>query len=214
MSQGANEVRSPRKQRLLGRAAGWFIKILAQTWVYDIATAKATFGRRQVIYALWHDGIIGTPPIWRYLDRDQDATVLTSASKDGAVLAEAMAVFGLNSARGSSSRRGAQALRDLLKVAKSGESLVVTPDGPKGPRHEVQTGVLKLAQLTGLPIVPMRLIPDSAWRFRTWDRLALPKPYSRVTLHFGETLAVPRDLSEAAQEEIRVRLQHELGIYD
>ena len=190
------------------------MKVVSQTWDLSVANGPPPgFARDQVIYAMWHDTVLGTPGLFRVFAPERKTTVLTSASKDGAALAEAMAVFRLGSVRGSSSRRGAQALRELLKLAKSGESLAVTPDGPRGPRHEVQEGILKLAQLTGLPIVPFQLKPQRALRFKTWDRLMLPPPFAKVTFAFGETLQVPRNASEEEMATLQDRLKTELGIY-
>jgi lysophospholipid acyltransferase (LPLAT)-like uncharacterized protein len=106
--------------------------------------------------------------------------VLTSASHDGAALATAMGVFGIGSVRGSSSRRGVAALVGMRKALREGIDVCVTPDGPRGPRYMIQAGLVKLAETSAAPVIPIHVEYPNCWRLKTWDRFAIPKPCSTV----------------------------------
>ncbi|MCU0797389.1 MAG: lysophospholipid acyltransferase family protein [Akkermansiaceae bacterium] len=162
-----------------------------------------------VIYCLWHNRIFSVPAAWRRVTRGRDlrVVVLTSASHDGAMLARAVGVFGLGSVRGSTSRRAVAALVALRRALQEGTSVCVTPDGPRGPRYHFQAGALKLAESTGVPVVPVHVDFTSAWALRSWDGFRIPKPFSRVTVIFDEALAVPRGLGETDFDAWRVRLE-------
>jgi lysophospholipid acyltransferase (LPLAT)-like uncharacterized protein len=133
--------------------------------------------------------------------------VLTSASHDGAALARAVGVFGIGSVRGSSSRRGVAALVGLRKALREGSDACITPDGPRGPCHVVQAGIVKLAETSGVPIIPIHVEYSSCRELGTWDRFAIPAPGSRVRVIFDEALAVPAGLSEDDFEAWRRRLE-------
>jgi lysophospholipid acyltransferase (LPLAT)-like uncharacterized protein len=112
--------------------------------------------------------------------------------------------------RGSSSRRGAAALVGLRRALREGKDAAITPDGPRGPRYVVQPGVVKLAQASGVKIVPLHVTYGSAWRLRTWDGFVIPKPFSRITVTFGELIAVPKDLDEAGFEHWRTLIEQRM----
>jgi lysophospholipid acyltransferase (LPLAT)-like uncharacterized protein len=132
---------------------------------------------------------------------------LVSASKDGALLAAVLGRFGVEQVRGSSSRRGPQALLELASHARKGYDLAVTPDGPKGPRYVVQHGVISLAQVTGLPIIPVTCNTESKICLSSWDRFQIPLPFSACELILNEPIFVPREADEAIREERRSALQ-------
>ena len=198
----SSEIRGDRKSEILGTLAGWLMRCWSKLLffeVYDrcgVITAQDPI--RPVIYALWHNGIFTIPPIWwRTGGNLRKSVVLTSASKDGAILAKAMEVFHLGAVRGSSSRRAVAALIGMKRSLREGFDVCITPDGPRGPRYSFHPGVIKLAQATGAPIVPIHLHFTNAWRLKTWDRLVIPKPFSHVTVVFDELLVVPPQLDEA-----------------
>ncbi len=132
---------------------------------------------------------------------------LVSASKDGAFLAAILECFKVQPVRGSSSRRGAQALLELTTWAERGYSLAITPDGPRGPKYRVQEGVISLAQLTGLPIVPVSCELSWRIRLRSWDNFLIPLPFSRCTITVGHPIHVPREADDAQREALRSELQ-------
>jgi lysophospholipid acyltransferase (LPLAT)-like uncharacterized protein len=135
---------------------------------------------------------------------------LVSASKDGALLAAVLSRFGVEQIRGSSSRRGPQALLELTSHAEMGYDLAVTPDGPRGPRYVVQQGVIALGQVTGLPIIPVTC--NMRWKvcLKSWDRFQIPLPLSRCELVLNKPILVPRQANESQREERRMELETSL----
>ena len=156
--------------------------------------------QQPVILAFWHDQLFLMVCGYHGLG----AKVLISASTDGEYIARTMAAMGVGAVRGSSTRGGRAAFREMLALAKEPCDLVVTPDGPKGPRHQVKEGVAQLARLTGRPLVPMAFACSRGRRFASWDRFLLPYPFGRGVYAFGEPLYY--DQSESP-EEFRLRVQ-------
>ena len=167
-----------------------------------------------VIFCVWHNRLALSLLIQRdYVHKLQPSrrlAALVSASGDGAMVARVLEHFRARPVRGSSSRRGAQALLELTRVAAQGHDLAITPDGPRGPRYVVQEGVIALAQLTGLPIVPVSYHLN--WKFRTksWDGFQIPFPFARWTVTFGEPLRVAREATDAEREQARLDLERRL----
>jgi lysophospholipid acyltransferase (LPLAT)-like uncharacterized protein len=157
-------------------------------------------GKGGAILSCWHDQVLMTPALYR----GPAAKVLVSASKDGEILARTMQLFGHGVVRGSSSRGGRAAFRTLLQAAKEPVDLAITPDGPRGPRHELKEGVVQLARLSGRPVVPMAIACSRGHRFASWDRFLLPFPFCRGVLAYGEPLFFA---AEETEEDFRVRLQ-------
>jgi lysophospholipid acyltransferase (LPLAT)-like uncharacterized protein len=209
------EIRSDRKSAMIGLLAGWAMKLLAATLRLDIRDRCGIGNAAQpvtpVIYILWHNRFFCVPPAWhRLCGRHRRTVALTSASHDGDMVARAMAVFGLGSVRGSSSRRGVAALVGLKRALREGFDICVTPDGPRGPRYRLQPGIIKLAESTGAPIVPIHVRFASAWRLKTWDRFVIPKPFSRVEVVFDHARTLPRGMDESQFENERLTLETHL----
>ena len=196
-----NQIRGSRKSQIIGTLAGFAMKLWSFTVRYEVedrcgVTTPGNFPE-PVIFALWHNQIFTIPPIWSKTGGNgRKSVVLTSASKDGAVLSAAMEFFGLGAVRGSSSRRAVAALIGMKRALKEGVDVCITPDGPRGPRYSFHAGVIKLAESTGAPIVPIHARFSSAWRLNTWDKLVIPKPFSRVHVIFDQMLVVPPKLNE------------------
>lgn len=153
------------------------------------------------IIAFWHRHLLLMP----YCYRGGPISVLISRHGDGALIAEACRHFGFSVSRGSSTRGGVGAVREMLRRAREGWSLGVTPDGPKGPVGIVKPGVIQVAQRSGLPIQPVALAASRARRLRSWDRFLVPLPFGRVDFVYGELLRVARadDVDAAAAELAR-----------
>ena len=202
----------------LAAAAGYGVtRLFGSTWRMDLEDASdslAAIGNRQVIFSLWHNRLLLAIPSYRkfFLARQphRRLAALVSASKDGAILARLMEHHGVQPVLGSSSRRGAQALRELSSWAKRGYDFAITPDGPRGPRCEVQMGIIMLAQMTGMPIVPVSSKIHSKKIFGSWDAFQLPLPFSRCDVRIGETLRVPREASDAERETARRTLEQRM----
>ena len=203
-------------QRLAASAVYGLIRSLAFTqrirWEYDPRVLGKEIG--SVIFCIWHNRLPFSLIIYREYARRSKRTpqmaAIVSASKDGGVVARILEHFGVEPVRGSSSRRGPQALLELTTWAKRGYDLAITPDGPRGPRYTVQAGAVALAQLTGLPLIPVSY--HLSWKIclRSWDRFQIPLPFSRLFVRFGEPLHVPREASVEQRELLRQRLENKL----
>jgi lysophospholipid acyltransferase (LPLAT)-like uncharacterized protein len=154
------------------------------------------------LYCLWHETLLA-PTYWY---SHCSLSVLISQHGDGDLIAAACAPLGIGVVRGSTTRNGAPALRQLVQAARF-HHLVMTPDGPRGPRRQVQAGVVYLAARTGLPIVPVGFGFARAWRVRSWDRFALPRPFSAVWAVTGAPIVVPPDVDRTELEAYRRRVQ-------
>jgi len=149
-----------------------------------------------LIYAVWHGRIVMLPWLNVWLRRTRGArrvAVLASRSRDGEMVSRYVAHFGLAAVRGSSSHGGAGALRQLVAAVRAGEDVAVVPDGPRGPRRQLQPGVVTLAALTGAPIVPLAFAARPARKLASWDEQMVPFPFARSVLVFGDPISVHRD---------------------
>jgi lysophospholipid acyltransferase (LPLAT)-like uncharacterized protein len=156
--------------------------------------------QKQVILSFWHDQLLLMVEGYH----GPQAKILISASKDGELIARTMEHFGQGAVRGSSSRGGRAAFRAMMELAREPFDLVFTPDGPKGPRHQVKEGVVQLARLTGRPVVPMAFVCNRGRRFSSWDRFLLPYPFGRGVYSFGEPLFFEKG---EGPENFRLRVQ-------
>ena len=156
-----------------------------------------------VIYSLWHGRMFF--PIYYF--RGLRVSILASQSRDGELITGVLQILGQKVIRGSSSRGGARALVELCRRLEAGQDVALTPDGPRGPRHRVQPGIIDLASRTGAPILPVAFGASREKTFQSWDRFCLPLPFSRVALVFGPPMEVAGDLSKEALEKKRRELE-------
>lgn len=167
-----------------------------------------------VIFCLWHNRLALCMCAWRnYVRRhvpDKNLAALISASRDGALLAAVLEQYGVQPVRGSSSRRGPQALLELTSWMERGYNLAITPDGPRGPRCVVQPGVAALGQLTGAPVIPLSYRISRKFTLRSWDQFQIPLPFSRGEIIFGKPIYFPRTASDAEREVLRKQLEEAL----
>jgi lysophospholipid acyltransferase (LPLAT)-like uncharacterized protein len=133
--------------------------------------------------------------------------VLTSASKDGMWLGLVARHLGMGSVRGSSSRRGATAMRELLDRVAAGHDIAITPDGPRGPRYTLGSGLVYLAQKADIPVIPCHARFGRALRLETWDRFVIPLPFSRLDVTLGQPERVPPGAKGAAFEAEERRME-------
>jgi lysophospholipid acyltransferase (LPLAT)-like uncharacterized protein len=118
--------------------------------------------------------------------------------------------WGYSTVRGSSTRGGSAALRDLVRTVRGGGTVVVTPDGPRGPRERMKVGALLVAQMTGAPMIPVATGADRSWWVEGWDRFQIPKPFSRLRVEYGEPIFVPRTASEPLLESLSADVEQKL----
>ena len=204
-------------QRLAAALIHALIRSLAATLRFSFTDQSGLFAaepKEAVIFAIWHNRLALSLVMYRkYVQRRQPSrrmAAMVSASRDGALLARILELFGVEPVRGSTSRRGPQALRELTTWGEHGYDLAITPDGPRGPCYVVQDGVMALAQLTGLPIAPVSYHLNWKFRPRSWDRFQVPLPFARCAVTIGEVVRVPREASEAERERLRMKLEQTL----
>ena len=158
------------------------------------------------LITLWHGRmLVGMPR-----HRGVGYRVLVSPSDDGSLVVPLLERFGYSVIRGSSNKRPERALREMLRSLKQGGTIVVTPDGPRGPRHHVNPGPAWMARATGFPILTVGSACDRAWRLKSWDRFTIPKPRARIVLAYGEPLFVDRQADETALQEASEEMQRRL----
>ena len=207
----------PNKPSRGQRAAAWGVangmRLLAGTLRYRVNGGRgpAKLPDEPVIFALWHNRLGLSMKVYesfiRPHQRRDHLAALISASKDGAFLAAILQNFGVEAVRGSSSRRGAQAMLEMASWAERGYDLAVTPDGPRGPCYAVNEGVMALAQVTGLPIIPYSCRLRWKFRVKSWDRFQIPVPFSRCEMTFGEPIRVPRHTTDAERGRLCEQLR-------
>lgn len=190
---------SPGQVRVVARPV---ISLLASTWRWELPPpnelAEAVrSGKAAVVLACWHEELL--PLLWH--GRGFGMGVVVSGSRDGEYAAQVAEGFGYRAFRGSSSRRGARVLLEAVRELQAGTSITFTPDGPRGPRRIFKPGAALAAQRAGVPLVPIRATPARAWRLRSWDRFAIPKPGALVRVFYGDPIQVgpgSEGISEAA----------------
>jgi lysophospholipid acyltransferase (LPLAT)-like uncharacterized protein len=162
-----------------------------------------------VIFVFWHNRILAmTAAFRRIYPRERGGVlVLTSASRDGAWLGEMVRQFGMGSVRGSSSRRGATAMRELLDRVAQGYDIAITPDGPRGPCYKLGPGPVYLAQKAGLSVIPVHAQFGSVWQLRTWDHFNIPRPFTKLTVLFGPPVKVAPEMNGEEFERARLELE-------
>jgi lysophospholipid acyltransferase (LPLAT)-like uncharacterized protein len=166
-----------------------------------------------VIIAFWHNRVgLMAYFCWRFAARDRTMLTFISASRDGQFITDIAARFSVTAVRGSTSRRGMIAALKAIRAARDARTdLVITPDGPRGPRYQIQPGLLRLAQATGRPIVAITY--NLAWKgeLDSWDRFHVPIPFSSCKLITREPIMVPVDVSDEELAVLNTRVAEALG---
>ncbi len=214
-ARGHQGIVVPHNPKISQRAVAWIVflveRLLTATlrcrW-NDSSGLEGPLATTPVIFCLWHNRLAISMVVHRRYPRKLAA--LVSASRDGALLAAVLARFGVQQVRGSSSRRGPQALLELTSRAETGYDLAVTPDGPRGPRYVVQNGVIALAQVTGSPIIPVTCNTRWKLRIKSWDQFQIPLPFARCEVILKAPIFVPRQANEVQREERRKGLEASL----
>lgn len=213
----ARERRERRERRrrmaapLVRGVAPLLFRLFSLTWRYEVLGAEHRAAAEEgggSIFTMWHGRML--LPVRHFRRVAAHYTILVSRSGDGDLSEVFLQGCGFPVVRGSSSRGRASALRALLTVLRRGDTVVVTPDGPRGPRHRINQGVAWLAKATGRPALPAGFACSRCWELPTWDRYNVPKPFARIVISYGEPVHVPRDTDdeglERCSEEIRSRL--------
>lgn len=194
----------PLKIRLMGQVTAMVLPRAVSTLNmriahYDRSTDPARPEYNQhMVFSFWHEFIGIILPRWGHTP----LSILASQHRDGEWVSQTALSLGLRIVRGSSTRGGAAAIRQLKKHCAE-TSLAITPDGPRGPRRKMAIGPVFMASRLGLPLVTLGIGVSDAWRLKTWDQFVIPKPMSRVRIIFGPKIHVPRKAKRDELERIR-----------
>ena len=191
--------------------AYWTIKALSSTMKFKEVHSETPrfFGEKGIpgIGAFWHGRLLMMPLVYK----GKKLSFLVSPHRDGQIVGKALKRFGFHAILGSTNRKGFSAFKQMLKAIQGGSDIALTPDGPKGPRYQVQIGVIELAKLTGRPIVPVTFSASRRKMFKTWDQFLLPYPFSKGVFIWGEPIIVDPKGDRAHLEERRALLEGHLN---
>ena len=204
-------------QRLAAALIYGLIRAVSATIRYEWRDTSGLLSidkNQSVIFCVWHNRLALCLEVYRVffpgIQRPSKLAAMVSASRDGGLLARVLEHYGVQPVRGSTSRRGRQALLELVSWAERGYDLAITPDGPRGPCYTVQEGVIALAQLTGRPILPVSY--NLSWKIsvKSWDRFQIPLPFTKCVMHLTPPIQVPREITEEEREKLRAEVEARL----
>ena len=196
---------------LIETLAPRLLRLIARTWrveFHGAAGLELMRSDRSFICVTWHGRMLTLMPLEGHAHRGLG--VLVSPSADGDLAKRALDQLSYRVVRGSLSRRGARAMREMHEELAGGGQMVITPDGPRGPRHSINIGPAWLARATGAPIVSVGVAMNKAWRLKSWDRMTIPKPFARVRVHYGDPVHVGEQLTDEALEELSETLRERM----
>jgi lysophospholipid acyltransferase (LPLAT)-like uncharacterized protein len=194
---------------VLPRVAAWILRAIAATLRYEIIFEEGLAMLEPPatgIYAIWHRAILLAACHFQ----EYHAVVLISQSFDGELVTRTAKNMGYGAARGSSTRGALEGLMGMKEALEEGHAAIFTADGPRGPLYRTKIGPVKLAQMTGYPVYSFYLLPERRWEVKSWDRLMIPKPFSRVVMSFAHGVAVDPEARGEELEERRLELQDAL----
>jgi hypothetical protein len=183
------------------------IRMIGLTWRIRIIDARHLETARRlspsVIYAAWHGRMLALS----YSHRNQRIQVLASEHKDGELMGQTIRFLGFGHVRGSSTRGGARAVREMVEKLRSGLDLGITVDGPKGPPNVFKPGPLEIAKLSGCAIIPITAASRRYWQLSSWDAFHVPKPFTKVLIRYGEPVTVATEAPPELLERKRVEAE-------
>lgn len=207
----AGEPRFTLSQRIQLTLVSWIVPAvlrligctLRETTTFEEGSMRNLDEAYPGIYPFWHRCVL--PATWVY--RGKHPAVMTSRSRDGEFIARVIQRFGFVPVRGSSSRGGQRALLEMNQLLAEGHAVAFTIDGPRGPRYVAKKGPVLLARISGVAITAFYVAVERAWVLNTWDRLVIPKPFSRIHVRFARKIFVPPDADDAAMEQYHAEMQ-------
>jgi lysophospholipid acyltransferase (LPLAT)-like uncharacterized protein len=198
------------RTRVLSILGAGIIRLCGSTWrVRTVAEEQMEAARvlgPRTIYAFWHGRML----VLSYAYRNSNVHVLASEHRDGELMGQVIRRLGFGHVRGSSTRGGSRAIRELVRKLREGYDLGLTVDGPRGPRHVFKPGPLGIAKLSGCPVVPVAISSKRHWQLTSWDHFQWPWPFTRAQVMFGAPVSVPRDADPETLERMRRDIQNKL----
>ena len=198
-------------QKLIGLIFYFVTNLIARSirWEYFEQSKKSTILNSQdkYIFCCWHNKLFLGPHL---LPRNRVINALQSSHSDGMITSLALKYLGMNVILGSSKKGGVQAFRKMVKRLQLGESIAITPDGPKGPKEQVKEGIIKLAQITNTPIIPLVWTTKKFKTINSWDNFVLPYPFSKGMYCFGKPINIKKNINLEKLELERQNLENEI----
>jgi lysophospholipid acyltransferase (LPLAT)-like uncharacterized protein len=192
---------------LVGALYIYFVYITSEKILINKgALDKLTLKKESFIYALWHDQLLMSPSTWQNKTR---IDILISKHKDGDIISDTIKFHGFNSIRGSTNnpnkekeKNSLATIRMILNSLKKNISIGITPDGPRGPRHEVSEGTINIARISKKKILPMALSFKKKWTLNTWDKFLVPKPFNKICIVWGDPIIVSGGKESISSQQI------------
>ena len=198
-------------QKLIGFLFYFITSLISRSikWEYLVVNEKSNIfeSDKKYIFCCWHNRLFLGPHL---LPRNRIINALQSSHSDGMVTSVAFKYLGMNVILGSSKKGGMQAFRKMVKCIKLGESIAITPDGPKGPKEKVKEGIIKLAQITDTSIIPLVWATNKFKLINSWDGFVIPYPFSKGVYSFGKPINVKKKINEEELEFVRQNLENEI----
>lgn len=197
------------KAKLISFVGATLVKLLCSTLRFRIHDPDGFLQKPDVRMTgiFWHNRLFIIPWMFTHYMKPRKSVALTSASKDGEILAAFLARFGIGAVRGSSSRRGALAMLEMMRAAQAGFDVAITPDGPRGPKYRMNPGLITLAQKADIHILPISVFYSRYWELKSWDRFQIPKPFATVDVTFLPLEKIPETDTPEAFETHRARIE-------
>ncbi len=203
----------PMKKRLLQRLALWLVPPIGTVLIRLIYhTSKKRFHlpsdipQDPVVFAFWHGDLLMQPYLYYRFRKTPRANVLISDHFDGRIIAKIMEYFRLGTIHGSTNRHAAKVLIAAMRSLRDGYDIGITPDGPRGPRHEVADGIVAMAQKTGAKVIAYSCVPSRYWQLGSWDRFTIPKPFCTMDFYASEPLELSGMGMDEAKALVKVKL--------
>lgn len=208
--------KTPLKFVIVPRLIKWLLSSIVVTCRFKYHNRDAydslISAGKPFVAVVWHD--CSTIAGWAM--KNQPVTIMVSDSRDGEYVSRLSNLLGIRTLRGSSSKGGGRAMMSVLRLLRKNKPIAITPDGPRGPRYQLQHGCLWAAALNNVPIIHLHVEATRQWRLRSWDQHQIPKPFSTIHVSFAPEVRVDRseldaNIDEAAQKVRAVMLSNVLA---
>jgi len=167
---------------------------------------EGEISQSQSIVVCWHGELLMSPQAYRHFHKTQTSSGIISRHFDGGIIASILEYFHITPLRGSSSRGAKQVLLESFRALKKGDDLLVTPDGPRGPRHSIGDGAIALALKAKAPVLIVNYIPKAYWQLGSWDRFVVPKPFTKIDFYLENV-----HLDGMSREEAKIYLSKKMS---
>ncbi len=184
-----------------------FIKLLYATCKKRFHLPKEGYISPSIV-SFWHGEILMNPFLYKKYMKNVKISLMISEHFDGELIARTAGFFGFGFIRGSSFKGGVKALKESFGKIDKGESIAITPDGPRGPRHTVADGIVMIAQKKNIPVIVYRYKASSFWQINSWDRFIIPKPFCRLDFYASKPFYITGMSREEAKKAIKEKLSH------